>query len=199
MSPTTLCQRHIAQSGRKIGTNFVLFGNDFWRLINKCYEAWDARITEPLQRVIGVARLPGDLPIDDISTFPSWVYLFHQQINDRSSAAKDYASVLDQFASFIYDLPERGCLVFGINEFEHFDDKRRDLSKFWDRWGWQESLDQVIKLQKMDDILKSSAPELKLLTFLEIARARWRPTGSAGKRGLFLLAKRVNHTAYRTV
>jgi len=166
--------------------------NDFWLLINRAYEHWSGKLEESLRRIIAGSGFPNALPLVDNTTFSSWVWEFHGAIDDISAAANDYASVQNEFVSHIYEpgKAERKSLAFGgANEFDRFDDLRRELSKFWDDWGRQEPLDRVISEQMTSGINQSSAAELKLLTFLEIARARWNPTGASGKNGLFKLAK----------
>lgn len=168
----------------------------FWLLINRAYEHWGGKLEEPLQRIIPGSGFPKDLPLLDNTTFSAWVWEFPNTIDDVSAAANDYASVLDQFASYIYGpgKSELKSLAFGgVNEFDRFDDLRGELSKFWDHWGRQEPIDRVVSEQMTSGILRSSMAELKLLTFLEIARARWNPTGASGKDGLFKLGEKACH------
>lgn len=166
---------------------------EFWRLIKTGYGNWGQRPDDrSLLDFIEASRFPSELPLSDGQQFPKWVW----------SAPKEWeqkAKLLDQFAAQIYlgVVPAKAVktqLMGGTNEFDKFDDLRRDLSKFWDCWGRQEPLEQVIREQKADSLVKSSSSEIKLLTFLEIARARWAQTGASGKAGLFELGKRNTET-----
>jgi hypothetical protein len=154
----------------------------FWKPINQVYDGWvpsDHSILE----IIRKARLPIELPLDDATAFPEWANQFNPIDTD------EYASALDQFASVLY--PHNGISSRSLSgsEFEAFDNARRTLSKFWDKWGRQSRAHS--ELVKQQNFLGSAA-ELKLLTFLEIARARWVTTGQSAKNGLFELARIAN-------
>ena len=69
-------------------------------------------------------------------------------------------------------------------------------AKFWDKWGRKDQLETVITEQDIDEILKSSAVEIKLLTYLEIAHARWSQSQASGKFGLFRLGRRNEEMGY---
>jgi hypothetical protein len=81
-------------------------------------------------------------------------------------------------------------LMGSTGEFDRFDTIRMELAKFWDYWGRQVPIERVITEQKGDPIVRAFASEIKLLTFLEIARVRWADSGLPGKSGLFRLGRR---------
>ncbi len=167
---------------------------EFWRLLNTAYKNWTGRPTDrSLQDLVEANQFPPELPLDDGRQFPKWVW----NVWDRQD--KEPLKTLRNFTSQIYPgvMPAETIktqLMGGGGEFDRFDDLRRELSKFWDHWGRQEPLEEIIREQNVDNIVRSSAPEIKLLTFLEIARARWAQTGASGKGGLFTLGKRNAET-----
>ena len=166
--------------------------SEFWRLINNCYGNWQSRVNDNIQKVIAESNFPSALPLADHNTNTSSSRALGAQSADTSGSA----TLLNAFSSFIYEpnASERFCLGFGNarSGFESFDNIRRDLSKFWDQWGGQEHIEKIIKDQQAEEMLTGSAAELKLLTFLELARAKWRPTEASDTHGLFYLASRAN-------
>ncbi len=166
---------------------------DFWRLLSTAYSNWPRKTpNQSLQDMMVSAQYPLELPLSDGSHYPKWVW-------DAPKKWTGAALKADEFASGIYPATTRLGLVKSqlmgtTHEFDRFDDIRMGLSKFWDHWGRQEPLEQVIREQKTDSLIKSSAAEIKLLTFLEIARSRREQTGASGKGGLFRLGRRNEET-----
>jgi hypothetical protein len=163
---------------------------DFLRMLEMAYAHWD-RKPDPdrsLGDVVRSASMPSDLPLEDNSKFPDWAWAAEGHcVGD--------AKQLLEFASAIYIACKpprvvRSALMGDYNEFDRFDTIRMELAKFWDHWGRQEPLEQVIREQKADRIVKAHASEIKLLTFLEIARVRWADSDVPGKSGLFRLGRR---------
>ena len=167
---------------------------EFWRLLNTAYKNWTGNPTDrSIQDLVEASQFPPELPLDDGRQFPNWVW------NVWDKQDREPLKTLRNFTSQIYPgvTPAETIktqLMGGGNEFDRFDDLRRELSKLWDYWGRQEPLEEIIREQNADNIIRSSAPEIKLLTFLEIARARWAQTGASGKAGLFSLGRRNAET-----
>ncbi|MCH7822548.1 MAG: hypothetical protein IIA07_11050 [Proteobacteria bacterium] len=154
----------------------------FWKLVNQVYDGWSPS-DHAFSEVIRKAHLPIELPLDDARAFPEWANQFNP------IDADEYAAALDQLASEVYPRDGISARSLSGSDFKTFDNARQILSKFWDKWGRQsESHSELVKKQNF----LASAAELKLLTFLEIARARWITTGQSAKNGLFQLARRAN-------
>ena len=84
------------------------------------------------------------------------------------------------------------------SDIRRLDDLHEELAKFWDKWGRQDQLETIITEQNVSEILKSCAVEIKLLTYLEIARARWSQSQASGKFGLFRLGRRNEEMGFGT-
>ncbi len=168
---------------------------EFWRLLETAYVNWQMK-PEPnrsLRDVAHGAMMPGDLPLTDNSAFPGWAWEAENHCPDAD------AKQLLQLASQIYPavtppMAVRSQLMGATTEFDRFDSIRMELAKFWDHWGRQEPFEQTIREQRADPIVKANASEIKLLTFLEIARVRWAGTDTPGKSGLFRLGRRNAET-----
>lgn len=167
---------------------------EFWRLVNMAYRNWAGRSTDrSLQDLVEASQFPPELPLDDGRQFSKWAWTIWDKQNKGS------LQTLRDFTSQIYPgvTPAESIktqLMGDGAEFDRFDDRRRELSKFWDHWGRQEPLEEVIREQNADGMVRSDTLEIKLLTFLEIALARWAQTGATGKAGLFTLGKRNAET-----
>ena len=163
---------------------------EFWRLLETAYAHW-AMNPEPhrsLREMMRGAQIPTSLPLADSSKFPDWSW----RAEDHCTGD---AMHLLQFASVIYvaakpPMVVKSQLMGSSSEFDRFDTIRMELAKFWDHWGRQEPLEQVIREQKADGFIKAHASEIKLLTFLEVARVRWAGSDTPGKSGLFRMGRR---------
>ncbi len=155
---------------------------------------WAGRSTDrSLQDLIEANQIPPELPLDDGRQFQKWVWdIWDKQNKGELKTLRDFTAQIYPGATPAESIKTQ--LMGGGAEFDRFDDRRRELSKFWDHWGRQEPLEEVIREQNADNRVRSSTPEIKLLTFLEIARARWAQTGASGKAGLFTLGKRNAET-----
>ena len=168
---------------------------EFWRLLEAAYSNWTMK-PEPgrsLRDVVQATKMPSDLPLADNTKFPEWAWAA------ESHCAGDDAKQLLRFASAIYTAAKppmavKSQLMGSSQEFDRFDTFRMELSKFWDHWGRQEPLEPVVREQKADAIIKAHADEIKMLTFLEVARVRWADSGLPGKSGLFRLGRRNAET-----
>ena len=165
--------------------------DDFWRYmaIAMMAELGYGEHGPILHKRIADSAFPRALPFADGTDFPDWVW-------KAGSKFSGEAENLNRLASKIYPAvkPARSAkppIMGGGIEWDKFDDVRRDLSKFWDHWGRQEPLEKIIHEQKADGLVKTSAKEIKMLTFLEIARERWAQDGGLGKIGLFRLGRRI--------
>ena len=167
---------------------------EFWRLLKLAYSNWIANpaVGRSLEDLVAGAAFPNKLPLSDGSAFPDWAW----QAPDKWSGD---ARHLSQFAEQVY-IPVkppravRSQIMGGGTDFDRFDSIRRELSQFWDHWGRQAPLEEVIRLQGADDLVKANASEIKLLAFLEIARVKWADTNTPGKGGLFILGRRNAET-----
>lgn len=163
---------------------------DFWQLLHGAYARsvgdHTNRSEAPLLNLIHDAKYP-DLPRADGREFAKWVW-------DAPDEWSGCAQKLNDFAAGLYPATTPPVAVqspwMSYSDHRRFDSLRMDLTKFWDMWGRQELLETVIRDQNMDGVIMSHAAEIKMLTFLEVARARWMPTGAAGKSGLFTLGRR---------
>jgi hypothetical protein len=170
--------------------------HEFWRLLEVAYGNWSMKPTpaRSLRDVVRGAKVPSDLPLADNTKFPKWAWEAETHCPD------DDAKQLLQLASTLYIAARppatvKSQLMGTTQEFDRFDQTvRMELSKFWDHWGRQEPLEQVIREQKADPIVKAHASEIKMLTFLEIARVRWAGADLPGKSGLFRLGRRNAET-----
>lgn len=163
---------------------------EFLRLLEVAYANWNMNPNPPrsLMDVARAAQFPFDLPLTDNSKFPEWAW-------EAEKHCSGDAETLLQLASQIYIAvtPPRAVksqLMGSSTEFDRFDTIRMELAKFWDHWGRQEPLEQVIRQQNADGLVKAHASEIKLLTFLEVARVRWARSDLPGKSGLFRLGRR---------
>jgi hypothetical protein len=169
--------------------------SDFWSSATDAYNYWNEEHGQSaLRELLEAASFPLELPLNQTQKFADWVWDFsHPNLTGATRALNDFAAAIYPAVK-----PPRAAnsLIFlgGHAEFLRFDDYRRDLSKFWDHWGRQEPLEQVIREQKADGLVRNHANEIKLLTYLEIARERWAQEGAAGKSGLFKLGKRNAET-----
>lgn len=167
---------------------------EFWRLLEIAYANWSVKPNSDrsLRDVVRSAQMPSELPLVDNSKFPDWAWTAEER------CAGD-ARYLLQFTSAIYvaakpPMVVKSQLLGSSGEFDRFDTIRMELAKFWDAWGRQEPLEQVIREQRADTFLKAHASEVKILTFLDIARVRWANSDLPGKSGLFRLGRRNAET-----
>jgi hypothetical protein len=172
---------------------------DFWSSVIRAYDYWNEDHGyghPPLHTLIDAAPFPSDLPLGGSDVrFPDWVWSFsNPQLTGEAAALNGLATAIYPAAK---PAMSATSLIFlgGYAEFCKFDDYRAELSKFWDHWGRQEPLEQVIREQRADDLVKNHAREIKLLIYLEIARERWAQQGAPGKGGLFVLGRRNVETA----
>jgi len=163
---------------------------EFNRLLKAAFANWSMKPTgdRSLEDIARGSQIPTDLPLTDNSKFPHWAWAAEERCTGD-------AAILLQFASAIYPavtppMAVKSQLMGSTGEFDRFDTIRIELAKFWDYWGRQVPIDRVITEQKGDPIVRAFASEIKLLTFLEIARVRWADSGLPGKSGLFRLGRR---------
>jgi hypothetical protein len=123
-------------------------------------------------------EIPDGLPLPPNESLLKWI--------ERADLEMEYDSYY--FYSFIVDRiypPNNPKCVL-----EEIDLARQTANKFWDFWG-AKIRDNDLRLGDDDvqSIVRSSAAELTLLTYMEIAQtnqARW--DNGPGKRGLFYIA-----------
>ena len=170
---------------------------DFWSLANGAYanSSRGAGEYSTLAEMILSAPFPKDLPLPNGGDFPQWVW-------SEGDFKDGTARKLNQFVSNIF--PARtppgqyGCPLLVASDERRLDDLRAELAKFWDKWGRHDQLETVIAEQDVGEILKSCAVEIELLTYLELARARWSQSQASGKFGLFRLGRRNEEMGYGT-
>jgi len=163
---------------------------EFWRLITTARQNWQQN-PDPgrsIDDLVRSAEWPKDLPLEDNTQFSRWALEVTKHWNGDTKK-------LGAFVSQIYIPVTPGKAIKSqtmemTREFDRFDTIRMEMSKFWDHWGRQEPLEEVIREQKADGLIKGHREEIKLLTFLEIARSNLAQTGADGKYGLFSLGRR---------
>ncbi|HEX5998436.1 MAG TPA: toll/interleukin-1 receptor domain-containing protein [Hyphomicrobiaceae bacterium] len=163
---------------------------EFWRLLEIAYKNWSMKPhpNRPLRDVVNSAPIPRALPLADNSKFPEWAWMAEIHVVGDAGGLLQFVSAIYTAATPPMTLKPQ--LLGGSNEFDRFDAVRMELAKFWDAWGRQEPLEQIISEQRADGFLRAHDSEVKLLMFLEIARVRWANSDLPGKWGLFRLAKR---------
>ena len=128
---------------------------------------------------IAKAIIPYDLPLPSNQSISKW--------------ARE--TVLDKLDQDSYELYGIAMKVYNPRKISCIDDQlalaRQKAAKFWNRWG--NKLNQKnIRIEDISTMLKSSAHELKLLAFLELAhcgQSQW--DEGAGKSGLFIIARKA--------
>jgi hypothetical protein len=159
----------------------------FREMTNSAFNGWQKRVPVggDLMKLVSAARMPGIFigPHGSLSRYAE------RAVGGWSG---DKKRLLD-FCVALYPRQGASSLLTSA-EWQAFHKLRQDLSKFWDEWGRKIFVDKLMDLNDIPlNIAKSQASQVVLLSYMEIAYARYTQEQSSGKSGLFELGKVWSH------
>ena len=159
----------------------------FRNTTNRAFFVWrkEVSIVGDLMQLVGDAGVPGIvlLPQEDLYGY-------------AERAIVEWRGKRNQLLGFCIALypPQGNSPLLTPVEEKAFHESRRVLSKFWDEWGRRIFVDKAMTLNDIPpNLAKSQARMVVLLSYIEVAYARYTRETSPGKRHLFEIGKAWDH------